>query len=149
MKVSKNFSLEELLVSSDHPQLAAIPVELGYVVAINLGRLVAIVLQPLRNRFGPIVIHSGYRPPALNAAVGGANHSTHTNGRGADISFGRMPAMDVWDRFKEGQVNCNFDRCAFYPDEGRFHIEVSDEGSRPRGLLYEANPTWVEIGEGT
>jgi uncharacterized protein YcbK (DUF882 family) len=34
-------------------------------------------LEELREKFGPINITSGHRPPAINAAVGGASQSEH------------------------------------------------------------------------
>ncbi len=34
-------------------------------------------LEPLRGFFGPVTIHSGYRTPAHNQAVGGARSSVH------------------------------------------------------------------------
>ncbi len=48
---------------------------------------------PLPNRGGagggaPIVINSGYRSPAVNAAVGGARNSQHLTGCAADITAG-------------------------------------------------------------
>ena len=39
--------------------------------------LFANVVQPVRNHFGPTVINSGYRGPALNEAVGGSSKSQH------------------------------------------------------------------------
>ncbi len=33
--------------------------------------------EPLRERFGPVTIHSGYRSAARNLVVGGASHSVH------------------------------------------------------------------------
>lgn len=55
----------------------------------NLERLVANVLDPLREAWGkPIVVTSGYRCPELNKAVGGAKNSHHMQGMGADISTG-------------------------------------------------------------
>lgn len=46
-------------------------------------------LEPLRSALGrPVVINSGYRCPALNAAVGGAPHSLHMQGRAVDILGG-------------------------------------------------------------
>lgn len=55
----------------------------------NLERLVANVLDPLREVWGkPIVVTSGYRCPELNKAVGGAKNSHHMQGMAADISTG-------------------------------------------------------------
>ena len=55
----------------------------------NLERLVANVLDPLREAWGkPIVVTSGYRCPELNKAVGGARNSHHMQGMAADISTG-------------------------------------------------------------
>lgn len=52
-------------------------------------RLVDAVLDPLRDEFGmPIYVNSGYRCPALNAAVGGVKHSQHLRGEAADITSG-------------------------------------------------------------
>ncbi len=42
-------------------------------------------LEPIRARFGPIRVNSGYRSPGVNAAVGGAPTSAHQFGCAADI----------------------------------------------------------------
>lgn len=47
------------------------------------------VLEPLRRRFGPIVISSGYRSPAVNRLIRGASpRSQHMRGEAADIIVG-------------------------------------------------------------
>lgn len=43
------------------------------------------VLEPLRQRFGRIIITSGFRCPKLNMAVGGVCSSQHLRGEAADI----------------------------------------------------------------
>ena len=80
---------------------------------LNLAYLCHMVLQPLRDRFGPIRINSGYRSPELNEAVGGVSNSQHMRGEAADIYLpsvekGReylaflktLPAVDqlIWER---------------------------------------------------
>lgn len=44
-------------------------------------------LEAVRVRLGcaPIIVTSGYRCPALNAAIGGAKNSQHMRGEAADI----------------------------------------------------------------
>ena len=55
----------------------------------RLQALVTHVLDPLRQLYGaPIMVTSGYRSPAVNAAVGGAAHSQHMLGEAADITTG-------------------------------------------------------------
>ena len=82
MKLSKNFTLEEMVATShrklqDTPTLAVIQ---------NLQELCVLVLQPLRDTIGaPVYINSGYRSKRLNARVGGVPNSRHLQGKAADI----------------------------------------------------------------
>ena len=85
MKLSKNFTLEELVFSitalnngwNNTPNAEA---------KAALKKLAVEVLQPIRNAWGkPIHVTSGYRCPRLNAAVGGVKTSQHLLGQAADI----------------------------------------------------------------
>ena len=56
-------------------------------VRASLTALTDNVLDPLRQHYGrPVIVNSGYRCPALNAAVGGAATSQHLRGEAADIT---------------------------------------------------------------
>ena len=82
MKLSKNFTLEEMVATS-HRKLQDTPT-LG--VIQNLQKLCVLVLQPLRETIGaPVYINSGYRSKRLNARVGGVIKSRHLLGKAADI----------------------------------------------------------------
>ena len=82
MKLSKNFTLEEMVATS-HGKLQDMPT--GEVI-LNLTFLCARVLQPLRDAIGrPVYINSGYRSKRLNARVGGVPNSRHLQGKAADI----------------------------------------------------------------
>ena len=84
MKLSKNFSLSEFLVTSTG--IENIPTK---EVIENLQKLVNNILQPLRELYGkPIIITSGYRSPMVNKAVGGSKTSGHMLGTSADITAG-------------------------------------------------------------
>lgn len=84
MKLSKNFSLSEFLVTSTG--IENIPTK---EVIENLRKLCVNVLQPLRDMYGkPIIITSGYRSPKVNKAVGGSKTSGHMLGTAADITAG-------------------------------------------------------------
>jgi hypothetical protein len=59
-----------------------------------LKRLCDDVLEPLRERFGPCTVMSGYRPSAYNRRIGGAKFSQHIydlhpNTVAADLTFAR------------------------------------------------------------
>jgi hypothetical protein len=57
-----------------------------------LKRLVDVVLEPMRGKFGTCTVHSGFRTDSKNAQVGGATQSQHLyhrtpNDVAADITF--------------------------------------------------------------
>jgi len=82
MKLSKNFTLEEMVATS-HRKLQDTPT---LDVVQNLQKLCVLVLQPLRDAIGrPVYINSGYRSKRLNARVGGVPNSRHLQGKAADI----------------------------------------------------------------
>ena len=81
MQLSKNFSLVELCATNsglpNNPTDDVIP---------NLSKLVVNVLQPLRDKFERnIHVDSGFRCPAVNKHVGGADTSQHVKGQAADL----------------------------------------------------------------
>lgn len=85
MKISKNFTLEELYLSPTSIRLGIKNVPNPTQTA-NLRQLVATILQPLRDSFNlPIAINSGFRSASLNRSIGGSEKSQHLRGEAADI----------------------------------------------------------------
>lgn len=85
MKISKNFTLEELIRSNTATR-CGIDNTPSKEEAQNLIELVKKVLQPIRDKYGkPIYINSGYRCEELNRKVGGSKTSQHRTGCAADI----------------------------------------------------------------
>jgi zinc D-Ala-D-Ala carboxypeptidase len=83
--VSPHFMLSELLVSEAAARLG-IPNDPPPAVVAALRELAQDLLEPVRSRFGAIRITSGYRSPALNAAIGGSPTSVHQLGHAADLN---------------------------------------------------------------
>jgi hypothetical protein len=84
VRLSKNFTLEEFLVSQTATRHGIDMTPPDWVID-NLQRLVTGCLQPLRDESGPIFISSGYRPLELNTKIGGSKTSAHVNGDAADL----------------------------------------------------------------
>lgn len=95
MKLSKNFSLEELIHSSTADARGIVNYPDNQSIQ-NLKKLCNDVLQPIRDKYGkPIYINSGYRNPQLNRLVGGSQSSQHLTGSAADIDTNNN--RELWD----------------------------------------------------
>jgi zinc D-Ala-D-Ala carboxypeptidase len=138
MQLSKNFTLAELTRSQTATR-RGIPNEPDAKVLANLARLTTRCLQPIRDHYRKaVMVSSGYRSPALNAAIGGSSTSAHMRGDAADIEIAGVSNYDLalWCSRK-----LIFDQIIleFYTpgqlDSGWVHIGLSDT---PRGQLLTA-----------
>lgn len=85
MKLSTNFYLAELTVSetAERKGIDNTPDTLALQNLFKTATLLEQVRALLGNK--TILVSSGYRGPALNAAVGGSNNSDHMRGEAADF----------------------------------------------------------------
>lgn len=63
------------------------------------------LLEPIRVHFGsPLIVHSGFRCPALNKAVGGSKSSQHTLFEACDFHIVGVALKNIfdWIRLKSG-----------------------------------------------
>ena len=89
MKLSPNFTLEELTVS-DYAARNGLDNTPENDHLLNLRRLAAF-LESLRALLGkPISVNSAYRSPEVNAAIRGSKTSQHCHGTAADIRVSGM-----------------------------------------------------------
>jgi len=101
----------------------------------NLSFLINNVIQPLRDKIGPIRVTSGYRSPALNRAIGGSSRSQHSKGMAADIQFVRDNEMDnkvIFDTILEMELD--FDQMINEFDYSWIHISYNKKKNRKQVL---------------
>ena len=135
MKLSKNFSLQEL-TKSDTAIRKSIDNTPSDEVLSNLTSLCNMVLQKVRDSHGAVTVTSGYRSPELNKAIGGSTTSDHCKGCAADFE---VPGLDnkqlaLWiidnltfkqlilEFYEDGQPNSGWVHCSF--EEGNNKCEV-------------------------
>ena len=111
MKLSANFSLSELTKSETGARngISNTPSPL---VIEKLQALTDNILQPLRDKFGPVIVTSGYRSVEINKAVGGSSTSHHCFGYAADFSVlsmdNRELTLYIRDNLKYTQLILEF-----------------------------------------
>ncbi len=138
MQLSPNFKLAEF-IKSETAIRKRIDNTPGPAHAQNLKRVCEKILEPVRNHFNkPVRINSGYRGPALNAAVGGSSKSQHCNGEAVDFEIDGLPNPSL---AKWVSVNCEFDQIIleFYdpkegPNSGWVHASYSEGKNRKQTL---------------
>lgn len=92
--MGKYFTIEECCVSGSYPKLTEVPKD-GTPIYWNILYTIE-RLDRIREEWGsPIIVTSGYRPPALNKAVGGSRTSSHLTGMAADIHPKNGNIMDL------------------------------------------------------
>lgn len=132
LKLSRNFTLGELLVSSQHPKLAAAMVPTQDQM-VNLITLAATILQPIRDkRMKPVKITSGLRSPELNRAIGGAANSDHMLGLAADIEVANAGEGEDLVRFA---FLIGARQAITYPERRFIHVAIPKIGDTRAALL--------------
>ena len=130
MRLTPNFTLTELR-GADAPQ--AVQVRL---------RQLAELAEQFRLALGgrPMVVTSGYRSPAHNAAVGGVDGSQHTKGEALDF---HVPGLTLWQvaAILNDQRNTlpNFGQLIYYPASGHIHLSLPRGSGKDRQVLVKAS----------
>lgn len=121
--LSKNFTLAELTFS----QTAARRNIANKPSAKQVEALRALcgnILQPVRDALGQaLMVTSGYRSPALNAAVKGSKKSQHMDGQAADIVCFGIETKDLFKRII--RLGLPFDQIIYEGGKTSIWVHVS------------------------
>jgi zinc D-Ala-D-Ala carboxypeptidase len=109
VQLTEHFSLEELTRSAAALRrgLDNTPDER---IVTALRGLCLNVLEPVRSRFGPVHVTSGYRSPAVNRVIGGARTSQHLFGEAADFVVPGERNLSVCQWIMR---NCRYDQLIY------------------------------------
>ena len=136
-QLSKHFTLWEMMRSGTAVRLNIknVPDEQEKEA---LRQLCQHVLEPLRCRYGAIIITSGYRCLRLNRAVGGVPTSQHMRGEAADIF---IPNLEMGRKYFDFiKNNTTFDQLIWEPrgaDVPRWlHVSYTTRRPNRMQVLY-------------
>jgi hypothetical protein len=142
--LSKDFKLWEFVISQTaerHGINNNPPPE----VVQRLTRLCKNILQPARDKLGPLKISSGYRCPELNSRIGGSPNSGHKLGYCADVLPVNCSKM-AFARFVA--KNCQFDQIILEfgsPAEPAWIHVSADPRNRQQILRILPGTSYVEV----
>ena len=131
MKLSKNFTLQELIKSNTALRLGIdnTPSKEGIIKLT----LLAAFLQKIRDRIGPLRITSGYRSPLLSEAIGSSSNSQHCRYEAVDLQFvrrGQMNNLAIYNTLIE--LDLDYDQCI---------LEFGDSTA----TSDPASPAWIHL----
>lgn len=90
--LSKHFTLDEMIVTQQ--KIVNVPESQEVINSLKL--VCERILEVVRAHYGlPIIVHSGYRSPAVNASVGGSDKSQHCKGEAVDFHVQHVSVYDV------------------------------------------------------
>ena len=90
--LSKHFSLNEMTVTQQ--KIPNMPESEDIIQ--NMQWVCSFILEKVRAHYGlPVIVHSGYRSKAVNAAVGGSDSSQHCRGEAVDFHVQHVSVYEV------------------------------------------------------
>ena len=126
-KLAPNFTFGEMTKTE---RVALLDVNRREALAfLEAGRALAAMIQRVRDHFKrPVTVHSGFRGPSLNAAVGGSKTSQHMKFEAVDFSIEGVPLQQIFDWIRK--------------ESGIPYGQVILEGRVP------GRPTWIHLSLG-
>ena len=139
MKLSAHFALAEF-TRSESAKRHGVSNEPTPEHLQNLITLCEKVLEPIRIKFGPINISSGYRSKALNHYIGGSLNSQHCEAKAADIDMDGMDGASNTEIFNYIKDSLDFDQLIweFGNNSKPDWVHVSYNGAKNRKQVLRA-----------
>ena len=139
MKVSAHFALAEF-TRSESAKRHGVSNEPTPEHLQNLITLCEKVLEPIRMKFGPINISSGYRSKTLNHYIGGSLNSQHCEAKAADIDMDGMGGASNTEIFNYIKDSLDFDQLIWeFGDNNKPDwVHVSYNGAKNRKQVLRA-----------
>jgi hypothetical protein len=145
MTISEHFTLEELSFSEAAARLGLDNIP-DRIVVTHLG-LVAAAMEKIRMLLGdrPIAVHSGYRSPEVNRAVGGVVTSAHCAGLACDFV---CPAFGTPAEVALAILKSDIEYDQLILEYGWVHVGLAQEGllSRREALTKRSTLAAYESG---
>ena len=124
MKLTQHFALAEF-TRSESAKRHGVPNEPTPEHLQNLIVLCEKVLEPIRIKFGPINISSGYRSKTLNHYIGGSLNSQHCEAKAADIDMDGMGSVSNKEIFEYIKNELEFDQLINEFNYGWVHVSYN------------------------
>lgn len=105
---------------------------------VRMQELAIWLLDPIQRQLGPLLVTSGYRSAALNAAVGGSATSAHLSGWGADVVRQGVPPEAIMEHLYESSLQ--WDQAILYRGHVHLGLRRPATGEQRRQLLRAG--TW-------
>lgn len=96
----------------------------------NIKILCERILEPIRMKFGPINISSGYRSKVLNHYISGSLRSQHCEGKAADIDMDGMGSVSNKQIFEYIKNELEFDQLINEFNYGWIHVSYNQGKNR-------------------
>jgi hypothetical protein len=145
MDLTEHFTLEEMCFSETSVRLG-IDNTPGPIEASNLKSVVAI-MEKIRTLLGdrPIVVHSGYRAPEVNKAVGGAARSAHCVGLACDFA---CPEFGTTYEVALAILKSDIQYDQLILEYGWVHVGLAQEGMLLRRQALTKRSPWAAYESG-
>jgi hypothetical protein len=124
MKLTQHFALAEF-TRSESAKRHGVPNEPTPEHLKNLIVLCEKVLEPIRIKFGPINISSGYRSKTLNHYIGGSLNSQHCEAKACDIDMDGMGGPTNKEIFEYIKNELEFDQLINEFNYGWVHVSYN------------------------